>query len=279
VRCSLRVKRLPRPLGKNAKTVPKPSVLRREEKKRRIEEAVRQGKRRGRAAASPYLFTGLLACSECGGSITIVSGRCRKREDSRYGCSIHAQRGDSQCKNNLLISRRALEDQLLSGLQERVLHPAVTEYALKRFEEELTKALHARSQKDEDLRRQATELERGIANLLCGLSDGYSPSITAEIARLEKRQGEMQERLRASDPAFFKLQMRDTRRFVESRLEDLSALWNGEARIAREEIAKHMRKITLKPVFRTVCGDRYVGLARSNGKRGCYGGAGGRNRM
>jgi hypothetical protein len=45
--------------------------------------------------------------------------------------------------------------------------------------------------------------------------------------------------------------MRDTRRFVESRLRDLSALWNGEARIAREEIAKHVRKITLKPVFQT----------------------------
>jgi hypothetical protein len=45
--------------------------------------------------------------------------------------------------------------------------------------------------------------------------------------------------------------MRDTRRFVESRLQDFSAPWNGEARFAREEIAKHVRKITLKPVFRT----------------------------
>jgi hypothetical protein len=43
---------------------------------------VADGKRRGRAAASPYLFTGLLECSECGGSITIVSGRCRNRADS-----------------------------------------------------------------------------------------------------------------------------------------------------------------------------------------------------
>jgi hypothetical protein len=61
----------------------------------------------------------------------------------------------------------------------------------------------------------------------------------------------MQERLRASEPSFFKLQMRDTRRSVESPLQDLSALWNGEARIAREEIAKHVRKITLKRVVRT----------------------------
>jgi len=76
--------------------------------------SVAKGKRRGRAAASPYLFTGLLECSECGGSITIVSGRCRKREDSRYGCSMLAQRGDSVCRNSLLIRRLELERQLLA---------------------------------------------------------------------------------------------------------------------------------------------------------------------
>jgi site-specific DNA recombinase len=86
---------------------------------------VREGKRRGRAAASPYLFTGLLDCSECGGSITIVSGYCKKRIDSRYGCSRHAQRGGAVCRNNLLIRRQDLERQLVTGLEERVLHPDV----------------------------------------------------------------------------------------------------------------------------------------------------------
>jgi site-specific DNA recombinase len=84
---------------------------------------VRQGLRRGRAVASPYLFTGLLECSECGGSITIVSGHCKKRADSRYGCSKHAQRGNALCKNNLLIRRQDLERQLLAGLEARVCIP------------------------------------------------------------------------------------------------------------------------------------------------------------
>jgi Recombinase zinc beta ribbon domain len=35
-----------------------------------------------------YLFSGLLKCSECGGSITLVSGRGRNGAD-RYGCSLH----------------------------------------------------------------------------------------------------------------------------------------------------------------------------------------------
>ena len=39
-----------------------------------------------------YLFSGLLKCAECGGSITLVSGRGRNGAD-RYGCSLHHQRG------------------------------------------------------------------------------------------------------------------------------------------------------------------------------------------
>lgn len=206
---------------------------------------VREGKRRGRAAASPYLFTGLLVCSRCGGSITIVSGRCRKREDSRYGCSMHAQRGDSVCTNGLLVRRLDLERQLLAGLQERVLHPEVIDYTLNRFEEELCKTVAALRQGDTDLRRQAAELERAIANQLRGLSDGYSSAITAEIAKLEGRLAEVRERLTVSDHQTIKLKMRDTRRFIERRLRNLEELWEGEPRIAREEIAKHVQKITL----------------------------------
>ncbi|MGO9639893.1 MAG: recombinase family protein, partial [Candidatus Acidiferrales bacterium] len=212
---------------------------------------VREGKRRGRAAASPYLFTGLLVCSECGGSITIVSGRCRKRGDSRYGCSGHAQRGDSVCRNALLIRRMDLERQLIAGLQKTVLHPDVIDFTLARFEEELAKTLAARRRDQVDLRRQTADLERRIANQLRGLSDGYSPAITDQIAKLERQLAAVREHAAASNPEAFKLQMRDTRRFVQTQLGNLSALWDGEPRLAREEIAKHVQKITLKPVFRT----------------------------
>jgi DNA invertase Pin-like site-specific DNA recombinase len=212
---------------------------------------VREGKRRGRAAASPYLFTGLLVCSQCGGSITIVSGRCRKRQDSRYGCSMHAQRGDKVCTNGLLVRRLDLERQLLAGLQERVLHPEVVDYTLNRFEEELRKAVASRHQGDADLRRHAAELERSISNQLRGLSDGYSTAITTEISRLERQLAAVRERLRAFDPHTIRVQVRDTRRFIEDRLNSLNLLWEGEPRIARDEIAKHLRKITLRPMLRT----------------------------
>jgi hypothetical protein len=164
---------------------------------------------------------------------------------------MHAQRGNAVCKNNLLIRRRDLERQLMAGLQERVLHPDVVAYTLQRSEEELAKAPASRRQGDADLRRQAAEIERGIANQLRGLRDGYSPAITADLAKLESQLADVRARLQTSDPQTVKLQMRDTRRFVESRLLQLSALWDGEPRLAREGIAKHVQKITLKPMHRT----------------------------
>jgi hypothetical protein len=41
--------------------------------------------------------------------------------------------------------------------------------------------------------------------------------------------------------------MRDTRRFVESRLADLQALFAAEPVTIRAEIAKHVQKIALTP--------------------------------
>ncbi len=46
-------------------------------------------------------------------------------------------RGRGACPNTLLIPRRAIEEQLLAGLQAKVLHPDVMAYTLDRFESEL----------------------------------------------------------------------------------------------------------------------------------------------
>jgi hypothetical protein len=167
------------------------------------------------------------------------------------GRSVHAQRGDSVCTNGLLVRRLDLERQLLAGLQERVLHSEVIDYTLNRFEEKLGKVVATLREGDADLRRKAADLERSFANQLRGLSDGYSPGITAEIGRLERQLAEVRERLTASDPQTLKLRMRDTRHSIEQRLRNLNALWEGEPRIAREEIAKHVRKITLRPILHT----------------------------
>jgi hypothetical protein len=73
-----------------------------------------------------YLFSALLEGGECGGSITLMGGRA-KTSRSEYGCSLHAQRGNSVCRNGLRIQRQQLEGRFLSGLQDKVLREEFVE--------------------------------------------------------------------------------------------------------------------------------------------------------
>ena len=214
-------------------------------------ESRRPGILRARAVSSPYIFSGLLKCSLCGASITIVSGCSRKRTHVRYGCSLHYNRGRGACGNNLLISRLALESQLLAGLQAKVLHPDVVSYALKSFEAQLAQALDRHRDETARHRRQKLELERKIENLTRALADGYSPAIRADLARLEEQLANTRRTGMAAEPAALDRRMRETRGFVESRLKDLRTLFCAEAVTIRAEIAKHVREITLTPEGRT----------------------------
>ena len=210
-------------------------------------EARRPGILRARAASSPYIFSGLLKCSLCGASITIVSGCSRKRHDVRYGCSMHYNRGHGACPNTLLVARRALERQLLEGLQAKVFHPDVIEYAFARFEAHLKRARESRRADVTAWRSQEAAIERKIGNLTRALADGYSPSITADLARLEVELAAVRQNAAALRPDALTQQMRDTRRFVESRLSGLATLFSAEAVIVRAEITRHVQKITLTP--------------------------------
>jgi site-specific DNA recombinase len=215
-------------------------------------EARRPGILRARAASSPYIFSGLLKCSLCGASVTIVAGCGRSRQDVRYGCSMHYNRGRGACSNTLLIARRTLEEELLAGLQAKVLDPDVIAYTLDRFEIALKGALAARHGDAEARRRQEAALEKKIANLTSALADGYrSPAILADLARYEAELVEIRRTAAASRPEAIAIHMRDTRRFVESRLRQLQALFGAEAATIRAELSKHVQKIALTPEGRS----------------------------
>src|SRR5208282_4674361 len=185
-------------------------------------------------------------------SVTIVSGQWGARNDSRYGCSMHAYRGDKVCTNNLLFSRRALEEQMLAGLQSRVLHPDVVDYTFRRFEEELARSLSRQSSEASAVSRRLDLLERQIRNCTEAIASmGLSPSLRVQLTDLETERRELTERLTGSEPRAARLQLRDTRRFVEAELKNLQSMWTGEARLVRAEIARHVEKITLTPEGRT----------------------------
>jgi site-specific DNA recombinase len=211
-------------------------------------QIIKRRPRLGRNAGSPYLFTGLLECSVCHGSITIVSGQWKRREDSRYGCSMHAYRGDRVCTNGLLIARAVLEKQLLAGLQAKVLHPNVRDYTLSRFEGQLVRTVNQQDSETASLRRRVDQLERQIRNCTEAIASvGLSKFLRAQLADLETQHQELTEKLASLEPRAVRSQLRETRRFVKTRLRNLQSMLTGDPRLVRAEIAKHVEKVTLTP--------------------------------
>lgn len=226
----------------------------------------------GRAMASPYLFTGLLECAECHGKITIVSGTRKGRPERRYGCSMHAYRGNKVCTNGLLVSQPAIERQLLEGLQIKVLNPAVMNYALKGFEQALLQAIENRGVESGVLKRKIADLDRKIRNCTTAIAEGHAfKSLLEQVGYLEAEMQQVKSRLENLNPENLRVRIRDTRRYVEANLRNLRELLNGEAKMVRAELAKHIQKILLTPEGKT-----YVAAGNwSLLGLGCYDGAGG----
>lgn len=203
---------------------------------------------RGRAASSPYIFSGLMQCSVCAANITIVSGRWRKRQDVVYGCPMNANRGHRVCSNRVRIRRSVLEAQMLAGLQERVLRPEVIEYSLQRFEEALTNKMAGVDHELDQMHRRKVALESEIRNLTDRVAGGDpSPSIMAAIVDRERELSHIADRLLESSPSSLRARLKDIRKFVETRMRDLRGLLNFDPLTIRAEISKHVRSIVLTP--------------------------------
>ena len=68
-----------------------------------------------------------------------------------------------------------------------------------------------------------------------------------KLSELEQDLADVKAKLANTEPRNVCIQLRDTRRFVEMRLRHLQSMLNGEPRLARAEIMKHLQKITMTP--------------------------------
>jgi site-specific DNA recombinase len=238
-------------------------------------EIGRKGGMQGRSVSSPYLFSGLLKCSECGANVSIVSGRWRGRGDVVYGCPQNTFRGASVCTNSVRVFRRALEERLLSGLQEQIMRPEAVEYILDNFEGQLLKALDNLGGELDRMHRRKQELEREVGNLAHVVAQGdFSPALRAALVDREREIGEITAKLLEARPDSLRVKLRNIRSFVEFHMRDIRAIVNSDVAQTRAIFAKHIEKITLTPT-----GEHYVASGTwSFVGRGSIGGAGGQNR-
>lgn len=197
-----------------------------------------------------YLFSGLLKCGKCGGSIALVCGRGRHGAD-RYGCSLHHQRGDSVCSNSLLVRRDELEESLLRGLAESVLREEAIEYAVAKMEEALREQHQKLGAELERLRLRKQQVEGEIGRLVQAIAEGQpSKSLMAAISEREAELKAITDKLVEPGPGSLRETLDHLRTIAVEHLTNLRKLISHPESVdqARAAIAEHFGSFRLEPV-------------------------------
>src|ERR1700676_701543 len=198
-----------------------------------------------RGATSPYLFSGLLKCGECGANLIIATGGGTHRH-KKYACSRRFNRGG--CQNALYIRRDDLEDLLLGKLQSEILKPEVIDYAVTEFQRQLEAALGRLSDDLVGMRERKGRLEGEVRRLVAAISESvHSKALLEEIGRKEAELQGITDSLVSATPHSIESRTGEIRNVVASSLNNLRDLLRKDIGLARTELLKHSCEITMRP--------------------------------
>ena len=154
---------------------------------------VKGGNTRPENARRPnYLFSGLLVCGCCGASYTLIN-------KTRYGCAGARNKGEAICSNRATIEREVVEDRVLTGLRDSLLHPEL----IATFVEDYRRAFNAEAAgadaAREKARRDLGQIDKKIRGILAAIEDGmYQPSMKDRMVELEAEKATLQRSLEHS---------------------------------------------------------------------------------
>jgi len=139
-----------------------------------------------RVVLGPTLLTGICYCGNCGGAMTVRTGKSGRYR--YYACSIRARQGETGCKGRA-IPMDKLDGLVASHIEERLLDP-------ERLEDVLSTVLDRRHEQSERRQRHIAELNRRAAEsdlrlkrlydaIEAGVADLDDPALKERIAGLK----------------------------------------------------------------------------------------------
>ena len=139
-----------------------------------------------RVSSGPTLLTGICFCAECGGAMTLRTGKSNRYK--YYTCCTKARQGATGCKGRS-VPMTKLDTLVADYLADRLLQP-------DRLEEILATVLDRRQERAErrkehlaDLHRRASEAEARLKRLYDAIEQGITdlddPSLKDRIAGLK----------------------------------------------------------------------------------------------
>lgn len=140
-----------------------------------------------RARRARYLLSGLLVCGCCDGAYTLVGGK-------HYGCA--ATRNKGTCGNRRTIHRNRIEERVLVGLKEKLLHPDLLAAFVDEYRREYNSRIVTAAADRHHLQAELTNVERSIMQIVDAIADGmYHPCMKQKMAALESRKTALIEQL------------------------------------------------------------------------------------
>ncbi len=207
---------------------------RQQQQAERIGDRIRAGLPKDKAArvgaGHKFLFSGLLECAHCGGSISMVNA-------DRYGCSAYSN--GRACTNAATFKRSTIERGLLTGIQTELRRPEIVEEARRRIVAALRKS-HSTAPKPAPERVRQLEAEVGrIVDAIAGGALRASPALAQRLLAAESELETLRAPVQPAtsiDPA--QLTPRVVDRYL-SAIDRLPELLNGTAPDrAREELRR-----------------------------------------
>ncbi|WP_337960276.1 zinc ribbon domain-containing protein [Paracoccus marcusii] len=139
-----------------------------------------------------YLLSGLVRCDCCGSGYSMINR-------TRLGCSGARNRGAAVCINRATIRREELEERVLGGLRDRLMHPELVAAFVEAYRLAFNEAAGRRSSDHDATCKELAQIEAKIAGVLTAIEDGmYHPSMKAKMEALEGRKAELTRMLAAT---------------------------------------------------------------------------------
>lgn len=139
-----------------------------------------------RVVLGPTLLTGICFCGNCGGAMTVRTGKGGRYR--YYACSIRARQGDTGCKGRAIPMGKL--DGLVAGhIEERLLDPDRLEDVLATVLDRRHEQSERRRQHITGLNRRAAEAELRLKRLYdaieVGVADLNDPALKERVAGLQ----------------------------------------------------------------------------------------------
>jgi site-specific DNA recombinase len=208
----------------------------------------------GLTRSRQYLFSGMMSCGFCGGSVRIVDG---SGEIMRYGCGIHRDKG--ACANSATIRQDHLEKELLSWLTHDLLEGNRLDQATNAFHEqvyqrvsELQGEARKRAVNAPELRKELAQKQQeawGLTDCLVENGRQSLPTVRARLAAAEARIAEIEGILaRAKEPEpIVAFTAKDIKEHLLDKLRDLQSALISSPQIGKQTLPKYIGKITFTP--------------------------------